>query len=207
MLFSYRAPDSYAPPAPNDDTSDDDAIDMTELGTYRATTGAGGRAQTTLILREDAASSYQILAWRTDDASLTTDFTVTVDIAPPPRLTTTTPTGPLPVPTTFERISGNDQTGLPGTVLADPFVVEVRDQNGEPLEGVTVTFAVVTGGGAVSVAASRTDSDGRVESTLTLGTDPGVNKVQVSVEGIFQIAVFNAWKASHHPFGADAGRR
>ena len=194
VLFSYRFPDDHAPP--NDDTADDtsasDDIDITELGTYKAMTDAGGRAQTTLILRSDAASSYQILAWRVDDATLTVDFTVTVDVPPPPRSTTTTTMDPLLVPTTFERISGDDQEGLPGTVLAEPFVVEVRDQNGEPLEGVTVTFAAVIGGGAVSIAATLTDSDGQAESVLTLGTDPGTNKVQVNVEGISQTVIFNA---------------
>ena len=190
VLFSYRPPDDYTPP--NDDTSAADDIDISELGTYSATTGAGGRAQTTLILGSDAAGSYQVLAWRTDDATLTTDFTVTVDAAPPPRSTTTTTTVPLPKPTTLERISGDDQEGLPGAVLADPFVIEVRDENGEPLEGVTVRFAVIIGGGAVSVAASRTDTDGQVESTLTLGTDPGTNKVQVDVEDISLRVVFSA---------------
>ena len=196
VLFSYRSLDDNTSPndvtADADDTSADDDIDITELETYRTTTDASGWAQTTLILRNDAASSYQIVAWRVDDATLTADFTVTVDVPPPPRSTTTTTMGPLLAPTTFERISGDSQEGLPGTVLAEPFVVEVHDQNGEPLEGVTVTFAVVSGGGAVSVAASLTDSDGRVESVLTLGTDPGTNKIQVNVEGISQTVVFNA---------------
>lgn len=195
VLFSYRALDDNPPlndDTAADDTSDDDDIGITELGTYRTTTDASGWGQTTLILRSDAANSYQILAWRVDDATLTVDFTVTVDVPPPPRSTTTTTMDPLLVPTTFERISGDDQEGLPGTMLAEPFVVEVRDQNGEPLEGVTVTFAAVIGGGAASIAATLTDSDGRAESVLTLGTDPGTNKVQANAEGISQTVIFNA---------------
>ena len=42
----------------------------------------------------------------------------------------------------MEIISGDNQTGLTGEALANPFVVEVRDENGNPLEGVIVTFAV-----------------------------------------------------------------
>ena len=82
--------------------------------------------------------------------------------------------------------------GPAGTVLAAPFVVEVHDENGEPLEGATVTFVALRGGGAMSVAASKTDVDGRVASVLTLGTLPGTNKVQVKAEGISQLLVFSA---------------
>ena len=125
-----------------------------------------------------------------DDAHLTARFTLTVE--GPPTSTTTTTTEPLPRPTALERISGDNQEGLPGAVLADPFIVEVHDENGEPVEGVTITFAVILGGGAVSVVTSTTDQDGRVKSTLTLGTDPGTNKVKVSAERVYQIAVFSA---------------
>ena len=37
-----------------------------------------------------------------------------------------------------------------------------------------------------------TDANGRSESTLTLGSDPGANTVKVSVEGITEAAIFNA---------------
>jgi hypothetical protein len=89
-------------------------------------------------------------------------------------------------------ISGDNQEGVTGEVLANPFVVEVRDENGDPLEGVAVRFVVLTGGGSLSATTSTTDPNGRVESTLTLGSDPGANTVEVSVEGISQMVVFNA---------------
>ena len=172
--------------SPSDDTSD--------LGTYTATTRADGRAKTTLILENNAAGVYRVSAWRTDDGTLTAIFTVTVDAIPLPRstITTTTTTDPLREPTTLEKISGDNQEGIAGTVLADPFVVEVRDQDGEPLSRVTVTFTVSAGRGAMGVVTSRTDSDGRVASVMTLSTEPGINRVWVNAEDLDQTLIFNA---------------
>ena len=88
------------------------------------------------------------------------------------------------IPLAFWIISGDKQQGLPGEALANPFVVEVRDQSGEPLPDVQVTFSVSIGGGMLSATSVTTDSNGRVESTLTLGPNPGPNTVTVSVTGI-----------------------
>ena len=88
------------------------------------------------------------------------------------------------IPKTLEIISGDNQEGLPGFRLEKPFVVEVNDQTGEPLPNVEVTFSVSSGGGTLSAASATTDSNGRAESTLTLGPDPGTNTVDVAVAGI-----------------------
>ena len=88
------------------------------------------------------------------------------------------------VPKTLEIISGNDQEGLPGAALDKPFAVEVRDGTDKPLPGVEVTFSVTGGGGRLSVTSVTTNSNGRAESTLTLGPNPGTNTVTVSVTGI-----------------------
>ena len=100
-------------------------------------------------------------------------------------------TTPL-LPTTLANVSGENQSALTGEALPNPFVVEVRNQYDDPMEGVTVTFAVREGGGSLSSEMEKTDADGRAESILTLGSDPGTNTVEASVEGISQIAVFKA---------------
>ena len=46
--------------------------------------------------------------------------------------------------------------------------------------------------GQSSPAIATTDADGRAESRLTLGSDPGTNIVEVSVEGITETVTFNA---------------
>ena len=81
-------------------------------------------------------------------------------------------------------VSGDDQQGMPGVALANPFVVEIQDQNGAAFEGVPVTFTVASGGGSLSATSATTDAHGRAESTLTLGPDPGTNSVEVAVAGI-----------------------
>ena len=173
--------------SPSDDTSD--------LGTYSTTTRVGGRAKTTLILENNAVGIYRVTAWRDDDVSLTAVFTVTIDAAPPPRsitaTTTTTTPLPEPEPPTLSIVSGYGQEGVAGTVLADPFVVEIRDENGVPLRRITVTFTITAGRGAMSVVTSTTDSDGRVASVMTLSSEPGINRVQVSAEDLSQTVAFN----------------
>ncbi len=96
------------------------------------------------------------------------------------------------IPKTFQIISGENQQGLPGDPLVNPFVVEVLDPSDSPLPGVQVTFSVTSGGGRLNATTATTDSDGRAESTLTLGPNPGANTVTVSVTGIQEGQTFNA---------------
>ena len=170
--------------SPSDETS--------TLGIYRATPRVDGRAKTTLILENNAVGIYRVTAWRDDDVSLTAVFTVTIDAAPLPRSITATTTTPLPEPPTLSIVSGDGQEGVAGAVLADPFVVEIRDENGKPLRRITVTFTITAGRGAMGVVTSTTDSDGRVASLLTLSSESGINRVQVSAEGLSQTVIFNA---------------
>ncbi len=95
-----------------------------------------------------------------------------------------------PRPHTIQTISGNGQQSSPGSALANPFIVEVRDQNGNPLQGVRVTFTVTAGDGKLSgrfgVENAVTDASGRAQRTLTLGPNPGANAVKASVVGIVE---------------------
>ena len=84
----------------------------------------------------------------------------------------------------LEKVSGDNQSGTPGNALANPFVVEVQDEDGEPLTGHSVTFSVTAGGGSLSETSVTADEDGRAQTRLTLGSAPGVNSVQASVSGV-----------------------
>ena len=92
--------------------------------------------------------------------------------------------------TTLETISGDNQHGLPITLLPNPLVVKVTDQNGIALEEVAVLFTITAGGGTLSVERVKTDYAGRAESTLTLGPNFETNTVEVSAEGL--TVTFNA---------------
>ena len=92
----------------------------------------------------------------------------------------------------LSKVSGDNQMGISGAVLANPFVVEVRDENLSVLEGIVVTFTVTAGDGTLSVTHTTTDENGRAESTLTLGQNPGTNAISVSAARIEQPVTFNA---------------
>lgn len=96
------------------------------------------------------------------------------------------------IPTSLTKISGDGQTGEPGSTLSDPFVVKVDDQNSDPYEGVPVTFTVTAGGGSLSNGTATTDTNGLAETTLTLGPSPGTNTVEVTAPDIATPVTFNA---------------
>ena len=84
---------------------------------------------------------------------------------------------------TLVKISGVNQQGPTNAPLAQPFVVEARDQYGNLLPNVLVTFAVIAGEGRLSgrfsVEQAMTDAKGRTRRTLTLGPHPGTNIILV----------------------------
>ena len=98
-------------------------------------------------------------------------------------------------PQTLVKVSGDNQQGLTNAPLNNPFVVELRDQNGNVLAGVPVTFTVTAGDGKLSgrftVENAITDANGRAQSTLTLGPNPGTSTVAVSIAGSEPVT-FNA---------------
>ncbi|MFO8070631.1 MAG: Ig-like domain-containing protein, partial [Polyangia bacterium] len=64
---------------------------------------------------------------------------------------------------------GDDQTGINTTTLSNPLVVEARDQHGNPVDGVEVSFAVTSGSGTLAPSAPQiTDADGLAQTYLTL---------------------------------------
>ena len=81
---------------------------------------------------------------------------------------------------------------MPGETLAQLLVVEARDTDGLPLAGVPVTFTVVTGGGTLSATHTMTDANGRAQSLLTLGSNPGTQIVSASATGIEVPVTFHA---------------
>ena len=95
-------------------------------------------------------------------------------------------------PAELVKVSGDTQHGKLGTRLANPFVVEVQDKDGNPVEGVQVTFRVTAGGGILSTATATTDTSGRAQTSLTLGSRRGVNTVQASVETLDDPVTFRA---------------
>ena len=147
------------------------------LSVTNTTTDHSGRAQSLLTLGPNLETNTVEVS--VEGISQTALFRA--EVTPPP-----------PIPTTLEYVSGDNQRGLTGKMLMQPFVVEVRDQYDDLMEGVTVTFAVSIGGGSLSETSVDSDVNGLARSTLTLGNDPVTNIVEVSVEGIAETVTFHA---------------
>ncbi|MGJ5673033.1 MAG: N,N-dimethylformamidase beta subunit family domain-containing protein [Nostochopsis sp.] len=70
------------------------------------------------------------------------------------------------------KVSGDNQSGATGATLPNPLVVRVVNAQNSPQSGVTVNFAVLSGGGSVSPTSAVTNASGEASTTLTLGTVP-----------------------------------
>ena len=70
-------------------------------------------------------------------------------------------------------VSGSGQTAIVATGFAAPLVVVVKDAYGNPVPGVSVTFAAPASGASATLTGSPavTDADGQASVTATAGTD------------------------------------
>ena len=88
------------------------------------------------------------------------------------------------IPHSLTKVSSDGQEGLAGIALAAPFVVSVLDEDDAAIAGAVVTFSVTAGGGILSATTATTDANGRAATRLTLGSEPGPNTVEATVEGL-----------------------
>ena len=154
-----------------------------KLSVTTTTTDESGRAATTLTLGSQPGPNTVV---------------ATVEDLEPVAFTATG----LAVARTLDKPSGDEQQGPAGSALTKPIVVVVLDQNGDPLPGIQVTFAVTAGGGALSVETATTDENGRAATTLTLGPQPGINTVVASVPDLDPVT-FTATGTAHADFDGD----
>ena len=97
-------------------------------------------------------------------------------------------------PASLVEISGGDgQSASAGTLLPIAPSVVVLDQSGNPVANVTVTFAVVLGGGSVTGASAVTNVNGTATvGGWTLGLVPGMNGLTATATGVATPAAFSA---------------
>jgi hypothetical protein len=80
---------------------------------------------------------------------------------------------------------GDGQTATAGLPVAIEPQVRVTDEFGNAIEGMTVTFAVASGGGSATGTTPATDADGLASvGSWTLGPNPGTNELTASVTGV-----------------------
>ncbi len=94
-----------------------------------------------------------------------------------------TATAAAGAPSDIRVVSGNGQSGPAGGRLPAQLVVQVLDDADNPVSGVTVTFRVESGGGAVSPATAQTGADGQAATAWTLGRGLGSQQVTASAPG------------------------
>lgn len=94
-------------------------------------------------------------------------------------------TDPAPQPANVTAHAGASQTAPVNTAVPVPPAVKVTDASGNGVKGVTVTFAVVSGGGSVTGGTSVTDAQGIAAVVAwTLGTAAGGNHLTATVAGL-----------------------
>ncbi|MDX1646990.1 MAG: Ig-like domain-containing protein, partial [Longimicrobiales bacterium] len=126
-----------------------------------STTDASGRATTSWILGPSPGD-------QTMDASVT-------DLTP----VTFSATAEEGAPANIQKVAGDGQTGTVDQTLANSLQVEVTDAFGNPVSGVTVTWAP-SGGGSASPTSSTTNASGIASTDWTLGTTAGGQTMDAS---------------------------
>jgi hypothetical protein len=99
------------------------------------------------------------------------------------------PADPPPVPTTLTVVEGASLQAPAGTVLSEGPTVLLKDQYGDPVQGATVSFQVVEGGGIVVHGSQTTDASGRARNTWILGRTPGSSQRLSASAGALSVDV------------------
>jgi hypothetical protein len=95
-------------------------------------------------------------------------------------------------PATLARVAGDAQAGPVGAVLADSLAVKLADRYGNGVAGLTVAFAVTSGGGSVSPASRATDSTGVARAQWKLGARLDTAQAAVALFGALPPVAFAA---------------
>ncbi len=101
-------------------------------------------------------------------------------------------------------VSGNNQTGTVNTALPQPLVVQVADQGGTPIAGVSVVFSAPSG--TLTGTPATTDSNGQASVQYTTGVSPGAVTITAAVNALtsqFGVMVTAPPPASVTPSGGN----
>jgi hypothetical protein len=79
-------------------------------------------------------------------------------------------------------VSGNNQSAPVNTALPQPLVVQVNDQGGNPIAGVSVTFSAPSG--TLSSASVTTNGSGQASVNYTTGGSAGTVTITAAVNAL-----------------------
>ena len=147
-------------------------------------TGGGG-AVTGGAATSDAAGIARVGGWQLGTMAGANTLSATVTGAPAVGAVTFTATATPGDATQVGVGDGDNQSAVAGTMVPTPPAVVVRDQFGNGVPGVTVTFAVTLGGGSITGATPTTGTTGMAAvGSWTLGTEAGPNTLTATVAGL-----------------------
>ena len=139
----------------------------------------GSEVSPNLTVRTDVMGVATVGGWILGTTPGTHEVTVEVPGLVPVVLTATAETGP---PSLLVKVSGDEQSGVVGTLLSAPLVVRVTDTHGNPVAGSTITFGPASGDGSVFPTQVSSDSNGTAATDWTLGSSQGSQSVGASIE-------------------------
>lgn len=153
-------------------------------------TTAGNGSLTGASATTNASGVATLGSWTLDTIAKTDTITATVAALPPVAFTAVaTPAAASQIVKT----AGDGQTAAVGSLLPSAPAVTVRDRFGNPVPGVTVTFAASAPSGSVTGTTPVTNAQGDAAvGSWTLGTTARTDSVTASVSGIGTPAVFTA---------------
>jgi adhesin/invasin len=77
------------------------------------------------------------------------------------------------IPAFLKNTAGSNQVVAPNAPAPAPLTVTVRDQDGNPMENITVEWFIKSGSGTLSAAQSTTNGDGQASVSYTAGASTG----------------------------------
>jgi hypothetical protein len=140
------------------------------------TVGGGGSSVPTVTT--DAAGTATIPTWTLGTAKGTQTLTLSLG-STSVVFSAAAAAGPI---VALNILSGNNQSGLPGTPLAQQAVIAPVDQYGNTLDNQVANFNVLSGGGTLSAVTAASSSDGTITvPVLTMGRSALPQQVLASI--------------------------
>ena len=158
----------------------------------------GGSVLPALPVPTNAAGRARATSWTLDTASGPNQLQASASGLTP---VTFSATGTPDVPTTATKTAGDGQAVTVNTAVPVLPTVRVTDQFGNPVESVTVTFAVALGNGGVTGATRKTGGTGQAAvGSWTLGTQAVPNTLTATPTGVTAVT----FSATANPDVADS---
>lgn len=155
---------------------------------FTVTGGGGSVTGSTPTTAADGSAS--VGSWTLGVAAGANQLSATVTGLAP---ATFSATGTADAPSQLLLAAGDGQAAVAGTPVAIQPAVRVADQYGNDVAGTTVTFAVTSGGGAVTGASPVSGSSGLATvGSWTLGPSVGSNTLEATAVGIVGSVGFTA---------------